>query len=317
MSTTPPKPYEIHKQLSDLLEQQDLEGAFQLTATYMEVLDDGFLRFNHLCLAVRLGRIQQSLDFLNSLLNTDHWISTWFLRRSNELSPLFGLAEFEKITRSLDEKEADYWRQGVVKPITLLPQIGNAPYPLLVGLHGNGFNTKDAVQQWRCAPQQGWLATFPLASHVVGYGSHWWDKHEENVEIVSAHIQELCKQYPVARDRILYSGFSKGGEVAMLMALRGCLNVKSFLTIGAGGYLHLEPEKWRPIIEAAPSDVRGVMMYDAYDLGRIGKSLDIILPMLADRGISYQFIQYEAEGHVFPDDFERRFADAVQFILQK
>ena len=35
----------------------------------------------------------------------------------------------------------------------------------------------------------------------------------------------------------------------------------------------------------------------------IGKSLDAILPMLADRGIAYQFVEYEADGHVFPDDF--------------
>ena len=89
----------------------------------------------------------------------------------------------------------------------------------------------------------------------------------------------------------------------MVMALRGILGQKVFLTIGAGGYLHLEPEQWRPIIEAASPDVRGVMMYSPYDLDRIGKSLDVILPMLADRGIAYQFVEYEADGHVFPDDF--------------
>ena len=86
----------------------------------------------------------------------------------------------------------------------------------------------------------------------------------------------------------------------MVMALRGILGQKVFLTIGAGGYLHLEPEQWRPIIEAASPDVRGVMMVSPYDLDRIGKSLDVILPMLADRGIAYQFVEYEADGHVFP-----------------
>jgi predicted esterase len=315
MSLTQPKPHEIHKLLSVLQEGQDLEQAFLLTARYMDQMDDGFLRFNHLCLAVRLGRIQHALDFLQSLLTTNHWFSTWFLRRSDELKPLFGMPEFEKYLQLLDEKEADYWRQKVMQPITRLPQIGNPPYPLLVGLHGNGFNTLDAVQQWSCVPQQGWLATFPLANHLVMYGKHWWDTHEENIELVLSHIQEISSQYPVNQDRILYSGFSKGGEVAMVMALRGCLNVKVFLTIGAGGYLHLEPEKLRPIIEAASSDVRGVMMYDPYDLDRIGKSLDVILPMLADQGIAYQLIKYEAEGHVFPSDFDHKFTEAVQFLF--
>jgi hypothetical protein len=315
MFTSQLKPHEIHKLLSGLLERQDLEQGLELTATYMDQMDDDFLRFNHLCLAVRLGRIQLALDFLQSLLNTDHWISTWFLKRSSELKPLFDLPEFENITRVLDEKENDYWRQEVMKPITIMPQIGSPLYPLLVGLHGNGFNTLDAVQQWSCAPQQGWLATFPLSKHLVMYGKHWWDAHEENIDIIQTHIHEICSQYPVDQDRILYSGFSKGGEVAMLMALSNCLNVNKFLTIGAGGYLHLEPEKWRPIIEAASPDVRGVMMYDPYDLDRIGKSLDIILPLLADRGIAYKFIQYEAEGHMFPHDFSDRFTKAVQFLF--
>jgi hypothetical protein len=100
-----------------------------------------------------------------------------------------------------------------------------------------------------------------------------------------------------------------------LMALRGCQNMKRFLTIGAGGYLHLEPELWRPIIASAPSDVRGVMMYSPYDLDRIGKSLDIMLPMLAARGIAYQFIEYDAEGHVFPNDFADKFPKAIQFLF--
>ena len=47
----------------------------------------------------------------------------------------------------------------------------------------------------------------------------------------------------VACAELLWSGFSKGGEVAMYLALRGALGHKVFLTIGAGGYLHMEPEQ--------------------------------------------------------------------------
>jgi hypothetical protein len=41
----------------------------------------------------------------------------------------------------------------------------------------------------------------------------------------------------------------------MYMALRGYLHEKAFLTAGAGSYLHLDAENWRPIIEAASPDV--------------------------------------------------------------
>lgn len=104
----------------------------------------------------------------------------------------------------------------------------------------------------------------------------------------------------------------------MYLALRGALGHKVFLTIGAGGYLHGEPEQWRPIIEAAPPETRGVMMYSAYDLGRGDKSArNLILHMLEDRGIVYQFIEYDGEGHVFPNDFDTRFQDAVAFLFEE
>ncbi len=306
---TQPKPHEVHKLLSDLIAQEELEQAFQLTAKYMNQLDDGFLRFNYLCLAVRLCKLQLALDWLEESLNTDHWFSVWFLRRSSDLQPLHNRSRFEKCLQILAEKEASYWQQKKMKPLTRTPTSGRSPYPLLVGLHGNGFNTVDAAQQWACAPQQGWLATFPLAPHLVQCGKHWWNGHDENASLVLSHVQSIRSQYPIAEDKILWSGFSKGGEVAMYMALRGYLDQKIFLTVGAGGYLHLEPEKWQPIIAQASPDVRGVMLHSPYDLERIGKSLDVILPMLAERGIAYQAIEYEAEGHVFPTDFARRFQE--------
>jgi len=40
-----------------------------------------------------------------------------------------------------------------------------------------------------------------------------------------------------------------------------------------------------------------------------------ILQELAVQSIAYQFIQYEAEEHVFPNDFDRRFSEAVLFIF--
>jgi predicted esterase len=310
------KLYEVHTLLSDLLARGDLEQAYQLTAKYMESLDDGFLRFQYLCLAVRLGQIESVLDWLENSLNTEHWFSVWFLRRSDDLQPLSRLPRFEKCLQDLEEKERSYWAEGRMKPLTVAPSGGTSPFPLLVALHGNGFNTLDAVQQWACAPQQGWLATFPLAPHIVHCGKHWWDHHKENEPLILSHVQSIISQFSVAQDKLVWSGFSKGGEVAMYLALRGALGHKAFLTIGAGGYLHMEPEQWRPIIEAASPEVRGVMMYSSYDIDRSGNSGSVILSMLEERGIAYQYIEYDEEGHVFPNDFDKRFQDAIRFLFE-
>jgi predicted esterase len=315
MTLTQPKPHEVHKLLSELLERQAFEQAFQLATEYMDPMDDGFLRFNYLCLAVRLGKIQLALDWLEDSLNTEHWFSAWFLNRSQELEPLFDLPRFEQYLQNVAEKEKIYWQQEEMKPQTITPSSGSSPFPLLVALHGNGLNTLDAVQQWACAPQQGWLVTFPLAPHLISFGKHWWDQHDENSRHVLLHVQSIRNQYETVGDKLLWSGFSKGGEVAMFMALRGYLHQRVFLTVGAGGYLHMKPELWRPIIAQASPEVRGVMLFSPYDLERIGESLEVIFPMLDERGIDYRFIEYQAEGHVFPADFDRYFQEAVEFLF--
>ena len=308
---------EVHQLLSNLLARGELEQAYQLASQYMVALNDGFLRFNYLSLAIRLGKIESALAWLENSLNSDHWFSVWFLRRTPDLQPLFNLPRFQRCAQILEEKEKDYWQQGKMKPLTLVPPSSPPPYPLLVGLHGNGFNTLDAVQQWACAPQQGWLSTFPLAPHLLACNKHWWDHHDENERHVLSHVQSIRSKFPVAENKLLWSGFSKGGEVAMYLALRGALGHKVFLTVGAGGYLHGEPERWRPIIEAASQEVRGIMMYGSYDIERGGNSGKVILSMLEDRGIAHKFIEYEAEGHEFPGDFDNRFQDAVAFLFEE
>jgi hypothetical protein len=147
MMMTAPKPHEVHKLVSDLLAREELEQALQVCARWMTPLNDGFLRFNYLCLAVRLGQPEMALDWLEDSLHTDHWFSVWFLRRSSHLQLLEDHPRFQKCLQVLADKEQEYWRQGGMQPITIAPQNGYAPQRLLVGLHGNGFNTHDAARQ--------------------------------------------------------------------------------------------------------------------------------------------------------------------------
>ena len=88
----------------DLLARNDLEQAYQLTAKHVESLDDGYLRFQYLCLAVRLGQIESASDWLENSLNTEHWISVWLLRRSDYSSDPLTLPRFEKCLQDLEKK---------------------------------------------------------------------------------------------------------------------------------------------------------------------------------------------------------------------
>jgi predicted esterase len=307
--------HEILKIVADLQEQGELELAHQMAGHYMDRLESGELRFNHLSLSAKLGRFDQVMDLLEEYLETKRWFSTWFLQRITELKQLGDYPRYQKIVQLAEEKEAQYWRDESIKPITQVPPAAQPPYPLLIAIHGNGFNAMHSASQWVCAAEAGWLVFHPLAKKLVGYGSHWWVSHEENHLIIEQQVNDYLHQYPIDYKRVILGGFSKGGEVAMVLALQGWLGAKGFITIGAGGYYHLQPELWLPLLETPPPGLRGVAMYSPYDLER-SEVENPIPEMMRRAGINYQLEKYPAEGHVFPEDFPVRFQKAVDFVLR-
>jgi len=307
--------HEVHKLVDDLIEQEAYELAYHVSGQYMDYFNDGYLRFKHLWLPVQLGRAEQTLALIEQSLATEHWFSTWFLQRGPEFDKIKDLPHFQELLQILDSKEAEYWQHGMMKPITCVPEESAEPYPWLIALHGNGYNTSQAAEQWSCAARQGWLSTFPLSNHLVGNGLHWWEGHTEAIETVETQVVKVLKDCRIDQERVLLGGFSKGGEVATVMALKGSLGAKGFITVGAGGYLHSQPENWLPLLAGAPPGMRGVMMYSPYDLERMGCYLDQILPLYEKYGIQIQLVKYEAAGHVFPKDFDQKFNAALHYIF--
>ena len=119
----------------------------------MEPLDDSFLRFNYLCLAVRLGRPQAALDWLEHSLDTDHWLSAWFLRRSPLLEPLQGYPGYQHCFQVLAEKEQAYWRLGRMAPITLGRQTSTHLTPCWWAFAGTASIRVTQLSKWACMPQ--------------------------------------------------------------------------------------------------------------------------------------------------------------------
>lgn len=307
--------HEILKIVADLREHGQLELAQRIAGQYMDRLDSGELRFSHLAMAAELGLAGQVMDLLEDYLESSRWFSTWFLQRIPELKLLEDLPRYQRILQATEEKEAQYRQDGGIQPITQVPASAQPPYPLLIAIHGNGFNAQHSACQWACAVESGWLVFHPLAKRLVGYGAHWWDAHEENRVLIAEQAGEILGQYPIDYGRVILGGFSKGGETAMVLALLGWLGAQGFITVGAGGYFHLKAELWQPLLESPKSSLRGVAMYSPYDLERAGGVSQTMERMQA-AGIEIRLEKYPAEGHVFPEDFPVRFEKAVEYVLR-
>jgi pimeloyl-ACP methyl ester carboxylesterase len=300
--------------VNDLREHGELDLAQRIAGHYMVRLDSGELRFNYLTITVKLGYVERAMDQLEESLETNQWFSPWFLQRTPELQQLGNLPRFQRILKSCKEKETQYWQNGVMTPILQVPPSAQPPFPLIIAMHGNGFNSQHSASHWSAAVDAGWMVFHPLAKRLVGYGLHWWDIHEENREIIAEQAGKIFTQYPIDTGRVILGGFSKGGETAMVLALLGKFGAKGFITIGAGGYYHMQPELWQPLLESPPPGLRGVAMYSPYDLER-NEGSNHTLEMMQAAGIEVRMEKYYGEGHVFPEDFAVRFQSAIEFVM--
>lgn len=101
----------------------------------------------------------------------------------------------------------------------------------------------------------------------------------------------------------------------MVLALLGQFRAKGFITIGARGYYHVQPELWQPLLESPPRGLRGAAVYSPYDLERVG-GLDRRLGMMQAAGIEVRLEKYSAEGHVFPEGCAVRYRNAVELVMR-
>jgi predicted esterase len=281
----------------------------------MQALNSGELRFNYLVFSSLLGEFERVFDELEASIHSDHWFTPWFLQRTTELKPLAENPRYQAALSALAEVEQAYRRSGAFQPVLQMPHGAQPPYPLLIALHGNGYNPQHSAEHWECAAEAGWLVFHPTSEHLVGRNTGWWDNHEENIRIVTHQVEPVFNAYPVDPQRILLGGFSKGGETAMVLALQKAFRAKGFITVGAGGYYHLQPDLWQPLIDSAPKDIRGICLYSPYDHER-GDQANPTIEMLQAAGLDVREERYYAEGHRFPDEFSEYFRKASEYIMR-
>ena len=74
--------------------------------------------------------------------------------------------------------------------------------------------------RWAGAVENGWLVAFAQSSQVAGHGIFAWTDNELGVVELKAHYEHL-KERGIHKDRVIVSGFSRGGRIAIYAAVRG------------------------------------------------------------------------------------------------
>jgi len=271
-------------------------------------------------MAARLGKLVESLDMLSEQLESGFWYGESLLRNSPSLQSIQGNPDFERLVeRNKYQRDLDQDRQF---PVIILRQQGECqnpddPCPMLLALHANASTAKDAIDFWKPAATNGWLVAIPQSSQAMWRGAYMWDDLEIAQSEIEGHVATLLDQYAIDPDRIVLAGHSKGGEVAIWLALAGNIEAKGFLAIGPAGPIMEHPERWNALVEAAiDRDLRGYILIGEKDNSISHEGIQIFVHQLREYGFANKLQQLPAVGHEFHPDYNVAILDGLRFLLE-
>lgn len=262
------------------------------------------------CLTSRLNDVQAALQLLDEALAHGHWFPESTLRRDEDLRPLWGLPEFERVVEVCKARQQEAQQAAITKLITVEPE-AEPPFPLLIALHGSLSNAESSVPFWRPAVERGWLLAVPQSSQVGPVGFLWGDRDWAAREI-GEHHAALLESHGVDPERVVLGGFSRGAEVAAWLAMSGAIPARGLVAVGPPvGDL----DDWQPLLgPAREAGVRGYLLVGEEDQFCL-EGTKGLGAMLNYNGIPCEVDLRPGLGHDFPPDFDRTLARALDYIL--
>lgn len=194
--------------------------------------------------------------------------------------------------------------------ITLPPDHDpNRPAPLIIALHGYGGRPGGYPALWRPAAEKiGAILATPHGLQRLGEG-YFWGGLEEAETIVKLTIEYVRKSHNIDDTRIVLTGFSQGGFMAMAIGARNP-DVFAGVIPMAGGY--------NPAIDAPPpvppKSPRYFFMVGSQDEAK--PQCRRAMEDFEAAGYPAKLRVYPGVGHTFPRFTNRELGKALKFVLK-
>ena len=283
-----------YKEVIDFLENKHIEFPFGKAA----------LAYSRICAASKLEQYDLSIKLIQDILDEGGWYSEIVLTQSPSLQPLQDIPEFKKVLNISVDRSKQFLKEK--HEITVIPDNTSPPYPLMLALHaGSGF-IEEEFEFWRTIIDQGYVLGMPRSTNVFwsGKDSAYWPDHETAAKQIKSYINKLNSDGSLDLERTIVGGLSQGAELSVWLALSGVIPVSCFIVIAPGGQWMNEPDKWQSLIETTENrELRGMIILGMEDEAVPHESIQKLVKMLNEGGISCKFIEYPGLGHWYPPDF--------------
>jgi len=311
---------ELQRQVFEYFEKPEtLQQAYDLlTEDFPRFPERVDLLYNwRYCAAALLGKTDLALEIMRESLDAGFWWGETYLRSDTDLASLQELPEFNRLVAICETRRQE--AQADANPLALtlpLPAAATEHLPLLLALHGNSANAQVSVEYWQSAVDQGWLTALLQSSQIVGPDRYVWNDLEWGAREIKTHYQELSGKHKIDPARVVVSGFSKGGEMAIWLALNEIIPLAGFIAVNPGGPFIQDIKDWLPILDECKSkdSLRGFFLVGEKDANR--EKIQALKELLVEHGVTCELVVSSDIAHDFPSDFDQVLSQALEFVLE-
>jgi predicted esterase len=265
-----------------------------------------------MCMAARAGDTPLALQVFDQALADGFWCDPQMLREDEDLASLQGLPEFERLAMICQEHFEAAQAQARPELTIVQPEGGDAPFPLLLALHGNSSTSAASVDFWRPVVAQGWLLALPQSSQTVWPNAFVWNDRDRAVTELQQHDAALAAKYQIDRSRVIVGGFSMGGGLAIWLPISGAIEARGFIAVAP--YLP-DAQSLAPLLDArAAHELRGYIVVGENDAACLKTSREVA-DLMETRGMDCELEVHAGLGHAFPPGFDQILPNALRFVL--
>ena len=265
------------------------------------------------CAAARMNQTDLALQLIQEALELGFWLSAAYLTSDPDLKSLQELPEFKRLVEINEEKFQA--AQANSKPMALalpFPPTTGQPLPLLLSLHGNAGNAEESAHHWQSAVALGWYTVLLQSSQIFARDAYVWNDLELGAREIKAHYQDLITSTTLEPGLTVVGGHSKGGEMAIWLALNEIIPLAGFIAVNPGGPYIEDISKFLPLLENCKSLSQLRAWLVAGENDRNFPKFKALHEMLSSHGLNCQLIIAPGTAHDFPEDFDQTLAQALQ-----
>jgi predicted esterase len=268
------------------------------------------IRFN---LAAMMGKLELAEDILEQTLDMGFFYNDFVLRKDSDMKELQGRPRYENLVERSFKKLAEEQSKARPELKVIVPlEKTESKLPLLIGLHGNNSHAQGFSSYWQPLTQNGWLVALPQSAEISGKGLYVWNDMARLERDIPADYETLKNQYSLNENKTILTGFSKGGQAAIHLALKGFFPVKGFLALAP---FVGEVSNWLPLLNnPEQTNLRGYFVLGGKDEHCTPGAINL-KEMLNDHGIKCEMEVFPDMAHDIPSTFDEVLQRALLFIL--